>query len=522
MDDPDEPEDPEFEPPEIEDPENEPPEIEDPEIEEPEVEEPEVEEPEIEQPEIEDNDVEEPEIEDPDVEESDVVEPEVEEPEVEQPETEEPGSDIETEDRGGFEDGEDAPEIEGSDDGQDESGAVGENVGENEDGVERAAEAEEDTEDGASSAQTETAGAGESAETPLLEEWLADVTQAQNPEYDVDGFPVQRGEIIAVDLSDRAARLLAERGFTLIETSRLAAIGARLSRLSVPAGETALTGLADARALDRAGVYDLGHYYGAPYAASGAGSAASSTARAGRGAGARNLRIGMIDSGVTAGQITALGSAAIEQKDFGSLVRTQATDHGTAVAAILNRFGADRLVVANVFQSDGHGNFTSAETISRALDWLTGKGVGVINISLTGPRNLVLDAVVERALKRGTVIVAAAGNNGPTAPPAYPAALPGVVAVTAVDDRQHVYRYANRGPYIDFAAHGVRVAVPMGDGTLREYTGTSFSAPRIAAWLAACRQDGRAAKSCLAMLESTAVDLGRPGRDEVYGAGYID
>ncbi|MBI1403150.1 MAG: S8 family serine peptidase [Porphyrobacter sp.] len=489
---------------------DEPDEPEPPEIEHHEVEEPEVEPPEVEEHEVEDRDVEEPEIEPPEIEQQDVEQPEIEQPEVEGTETDQPGIE---------EDDQDQPEIEGPDDGE----TVGENAGENDDGEERAAEAGEDAAEDAAGAENETAGADEIAGSPSLEEWLVDVTQEQNPEYDTDGFPVQRGEIIAADLSDAAGRLLADHGFALIETSELSAIGFRLTRLGVPAGETALTALEEARKLDRSGVYDLGHFYAAPYTASGAGGAAGSGARPGRGgAGARNLRIGMIDSGVAAGKGAALDGAAIIQKDFGSRTMVQATDHGSAVAAILSRFGVRRLVVANVFQSDGLGNFTSAETISRALDWLTAEGVAVINISLTGPRNLVLDAVVERALRRGTLIVAAAGNNGPTAPPAYPAALPGVVAVTAVDDRRRVYRYANRGPYIDFAAHGVRVAVPMGDGTLREYTGTSFSAPRVAAWLAACREDGREANTCLAMLEKAAVDLGEPGRDEVYGAGYID
>ena len=53
------------------------------------------------------------------------------------------------------------------------------------------------------------------------------------------------------------------------------------------------------------------------------------------------------------------------------------------------------------------------------------------------------------------MIVAAAGNGGPTAPPAYPAALRPVVAVTAVDSKDHIYRYANQGRYIMVAAPGV-------------------------------------------------------------------
>ena len=59
----------------------------------------------------------------------------------------------------------------------------------------------------------------------------------------------------------------------------------------------------------------------------------------------------------------------------------------------------------------------------------------MINVSLVGPRNALLERVVASLVSRGHLIVAAVGNDGPAAPPLYPAAYDGVVGVTAVDQR---------------------------------------------------------------------------------------
>jgi subtilisin family serine protease len=149
--------------------------------------------------------------------------------------------------------------------------------------------------------------------------------------------------------------------------------------------------------------------------------------------------------------------------------------------------------------------------------------VAVINISLAGPRNRILDALVRKASSMGYVIVAAAGNGGPGAPPAYPAALPEVVAVTAVDESRRIYRYANQGDYIRVAAIGVDVAAAAPGGATVRQSGTSFATPHIAVWMARCthRKGFAARPACIKRLESEARDLGTPGRDTVYGFGII-
>jgi subtilisin family serine protease len=145
----------------------------------------------------------------------------------------------------------------------------------------------------------------------------------------------------------------------------------------------------------------------------------------------------------------------------------------------------------------------------------------VINMSVAGPPNKVLLKVIGQAARRGMVLLAAAGNNGPKAPPAYPAAAESVLAVTAVDRHRQIYRKANRGAYIDFAAPGVSLwtAVPGGG---RFQSGTSFAVPFVAALAALALADGDTGPARLGRRLAEGVrDLGTPGRDEVFGRGLV-
>jgi subtilisin family serine protease len=142
---------------------------------------------------------------------------------------------------------------------------------------------------------------------------------------------------------------------------------------------------------------------------------------------------------------------------------------------------------------------------------------------LSGPRNPAVANAIARITRKGHTIVAAAGNDGPAAPPVFPGAYDGVVGVTAVDVANRIYRYANRGNHVDFAARGVAVTAIDAKGGVRDATGTSFAAPVVAARLAAQLRlpDRTAAQKAIRALEVEARDLGPPGRDPIYGVGLI-
>ena len=116
------------------------------------------------------------------------------------------------------------------------------------------------------------------------------------------------------------------------------------------------------------------------------------------------------------------------------------------------------------------------------VTWLWNLGLDrVINISLTGPDNQLLAAAVSRLRERGVLMVAAVGNQGPSAPPLYPAAYTDVIGVTAADSSGKLYRWANRGEQVMFASNGVTVPVAHPDAGMVADSGTSLASPVVAA-----------------------------------------
>lgn len=336
----------------------------------------------------------------------------------------------------------------------------------------------------------------------------------------------------AVDL-DR----LAGRGFVVVAREPSALLGGAVARLRGRAGE------APARARDRlrqllpGAVLDDNHLYRPDAFACGPGGcdAFAMVGWAPAASCAAGLRIGMIDTGVAADHPALAGSRIERLRVLGPDRRPAAATHGTAVAALLvgRRDGPApgllpdaELVAAEAFHRAAAGDDTAdAFDLARALDALVGQRAAVINMSFSGPGNAVLERAVAAVRARDVALVAAAGNAGPAAAPLYPAAYPGVIAVTAVDRSGQVYARAGTGPHIAFAAPGVRLwtaaAAERGPGMLR--SGTSFAAPFVAASLARLRAAAPEAGigALLARLAAGAEDRGAPGRDAVYGWGIL-
>jgi hypothetical protein len=239
------------------------------------------------------------------------------------------------------------------------------------------------------------------------------------------------------------------------------------------------------------------------------------------------LSVGIIDGGVDMKALKMNRSTDIESRKFVSGPYAKAAKrHGTAIAEILvgtGRLKNATLYNAAVVSEDENGSqYSGVEPILKALDWMVRSDVRVVNISLAGPYNRTLDRGIQRAADKGTIIVAAVGNNGADSSPLYPAALKDVIAATAVDSETQIYEKAVRGQHVDVAAPGVDVFV--GDPTTGRYvSGTSIAAPFIAAKIAS---DPRYAKAKSAedirdLLSQHSRDLGASGSDSVYGAGLI-
>lgn len=242
------------------------------------------------------------------------------------------------------------------------------------------------------------------------------------------------------------------------------------------------------------------------------------------------LRIGVIDTSVDVTH-PALARRKIVVQHLGPSGSPGPNLHGTGVTALLagdSSSGTPGLIpdasffVADVFYADSDSQ-PASDTVSmlRAFDWLQSKNVKIVNMSLTGPADPLIAQAIEKMSAKGVIFVAAAGNDGPTAAPSFPAAYDKVIAVTAVGQNLQNYRYANRGSYIDVAAPGVAIWTALPGSKEGYHSGTSFAAPYVTAALAAIYPLLPANDPARALKHLGFRDLGAPGPDPIYGRGLL-
>lgn len=213
--------------------------------------------------------------------------------------------------------------------------------------------------------------------------------------------------------------------------------------------------------------------------------------------------------------------------------------HGTHVAGTIGAQGntigvigvapAVNLYAVKVLNRNGSGYISD---IIEGIDWAVAHNINVINMSLGASSDVQAfhDAVI-RAHDAGIVIVAAAGNDlgGPVN---FPGAYPEVIGVSATDSNNVVASFSSVGPEVDLAAPGASIYSTYKGKTYRTLSGTSMASPHVAGAAAlllgmpsVCDTD--VSGSCSpdevkARLMATAIDLGVPGHDDLYGAGLLN
>ena len=241
-----------------------------------------------------------------------------------------------------------------------------------------------------------------------------------------------------------------------------------------------------------------------------------------------SLRIGIIDSSIDQRHSAFSNSSITTQRFVDNDSPPNA--HGTAIASIiasndpqaLGLAPSAKIYAAEVFDhNEQQGEFASTVSLIKALSWLMTQDVSVINISLAGPSNRLLETALTRVRERGVLAIAAAGNGGQMAQPMYPAAYPEVVAVTATDDRGRAFRLANRGEYVDIAAPGVNIRHAQAGGGFAASSGTSYAVPFVTVAAARLLQSTAEPALMLDALYASARDIGAPGRDQIYGYGQL-
>lgn len=364
-----------------------------------------------------------------------------------------------------------------------------------------------------------------------LESEIDEIIDGIESEFDIREDRIHQGQWLVM-AEPGVFEELEEEGYLFDNITELPGMGMWLADVAAPSSfdiTEARQGVVDVVGSDRAEV-DLNHIYtaGTTIASTDAGMAPRTALDFPEDTQDLSLRMGMIDSAVDVSH-PSLARSNVKTRSFVSDSAKTPDFHGTAIASIIaaNTDGyvglapnAD-LYAAAVFEEDARqGEIASTLNLIKALDWLISSEVDVVNVSLAGPPNRLLETALKRVAERDILIVAAAGNGGPGAEPMYPAAYSDVVAVTAVDARGRVFRLANRGDYLDLAAPGVDLLHARAGGGYTSSSGTSFAVP-FAATAAARLIQLHPGEDTMARLYASAQDLGPQGRDEIYGYGLL-
>ena len=326
----------------------------------------------------------------------------------------------------------------------------------------------------------------------------------QSLERDSAGEVARRGVLLLVDPDAATLAAVAQLGFAPGEPAAIDGLNLTVSEVTLPPGMS----LSAAQKLLRKKVptatvssdqlfFQSGNVPAPGGAASGGGAAVATP-------------IGLIDG--------ASGQPVSQTKGFAKGAPFP-SNHGSAVAGLAQSAGARTVLVADVYGTDPAGG--NALAITQGLGWLVSRGARVISISLVGPRNPLLERAIGAAQARGAVIVAAVGNDGPAAPPSYPASYAGVLAVTGVDKRNRPLIEAGRAVHLDYAAPGADLVARDRTGRLVTVRGTSFAAPLVAVRAAAALDRGASASGLRAVLDREARPLSKRLPDPQTGRGLL-
>jgi hypothetical protein len=350
---------------------------------------------------------------------------------------------------------------------------------------------------------------------------------------DPHGNPIVRGEILAYSPSRRAIEAAQANGYRIARELSAGDLDLHLVVLQPPPSISMVKALRSLREADPASAYDFNHIYtgGGLISATGPDAPQSDTLAQQRSLGTNRSeqslpRVGLIDSGVDSSH-PVFRDALIHPWGCGG--RALPSAHGTAVASLLVGQSAQLhgvLSRAELYAADVYCNAPTGgavDALAAAFAWLAEQRVAVINVSLVGPDNAALAQIVRALTSRGYLLVAAVGNDGPAAPPLYPASYPRVVGVTAVDAHRRVLLEAARGNQVMFAARGADMSAADIGGKYSSIRGTSFAAPIVAALLAqsVTAPELDASNSAIEALAQIAIDLGPKGRDLTYGFGLV-
>jgi thermitase len=258
-----------------------------------------------------------------------------------------------------------------------------------------------------------------------------------------------------------------------------------------------------------------------------------------------NIVIAIVDTGIdlTHPDLSCADKLTAARWNFVANNSTPQDDngHGTHVAGIAAACGNNgkgvagvawgaQLMPVKVLDSNGSGYYSD---IAAGITYAVDHGARVVNLSLGGAGSgTVLADAVQYAHDHGVLVVAAAGNcaqGGSSCgnlgnPAMYPAAYPTVLAVAATDSGDNWASFSEHQPYVDVAAPGVNIYSTLRGGNYGSMSGTSMATPHVSglAALLWSLAPSLTVDQVESLMESTADDLGTPGKDDYFGYGRIN
>lgn len=251
-----------------------------------------------------------------------------------------------------------------------------------------------------------------------------------------------------------------------------------------------------------------------------------------------NIKIGILDTGID------YRHDDIKHAIFGGVnFTTNSTGdymdrcgHGTfcagLIAAEANGFGIvgvaprAQIFAVKVLNDRSQGTLN---WLLRGIDWCIRNEMDIISMSLGFDKDYPkLHNVIRDAYNKGIVMIAAVGNNKFEPDAEYPARYDETIAVTAIDDRKHIAKFATTGSKVEIAAPGVSITSTYLRNQYAIGSGTSFSTPLISGSIALIqskflKENGRKMtnEEVKQFIRQHCDDLGDKGRDNIYGYGMF-
>jgi thermitase len=249
------------------------------------------------------------------------------------------------------------------------------------------------------------------------------------------------------------------------------------------------------------------------------------------------VRVGVLDTGIDQAHVDLLGktkACASALSGLGLVTSGSCADdnlHGTHVAGTIGAIANNGIGVAGaapnaelaVFKAlNSAGSGFYADVIA-GIRWLrTTGGARIVSMSLGGPQDKSLDSELSNAYASGTLLIAAAGNDGDSTPN-YPAYHRDVVSVAATDAADKRAYFSNCNADVEIAAPGVDIWSTAPGNSYVAISGTSMATPHVSGVAAMVMWKlGLDHAKTRSQLNSTAVDLGANGRDTCFGFGRVN